>query len=421
MKTYKTFLAEANVAKLKHLEHITEAILFLGFDGARQAIEILRSLRDSLSGKSNERVKTSLKWDGAPSVIFGIDPSDGQFFVGTKGVFAQHPKLVKSEEDLDEHGYSGPVRDKLSACLQYLPEIMRDDGIYQGDLMFTSGDVSRETIDGKNYLTFTPNTITYAVPEDSNIANDIQNKQVGIVIHTYYEGDSLDNMTARAGEARSDMFQSSNNVWFDDPEIKDLSGNALMTASETMEVTRYLSNAGKTFQQMNKRSVNNLLQAFDELPSSASGAKFQTFMNRLVRSNRIPKPGESRKIAQEYRDYLFDYWDNKVIAKLKSDAGREKKQQFFDEWIKRIDFEVLAQIIEFMSWVDMAKLFILDKYEDGIDSLDTFVWDGSGYKVTKGEGLVVVDKLSGNTWKITDRLEFNRLNFTIPKNWGKGK
>ena len=41
MKKYWWFLSEANIAQLKHLEHLPEAILTLGYDGAKESIEVL--------------------------------------------------------------------------------------------------------------------------------------------------------------------------------------------------------------------------------------------------------------------------------------------------------------------------------------------------------------------------------------------
>ena len=85
------------------------------------------------------------KWDGAPAVICGIDPADGEFFVGTKGVFAQEPKAAKTQSDV-QRMYDGVLAQKLSTCLTYLKPVVRR-GILQGDLLFTN-DKSFEQIDG---------------------------------------------------------------------------------------------------------------------------------------------------------------------------------------------------------------------------------------------------------------------------------
>lgn len=412
MKTYSKFLTEANIKQLRHLTHIEEAILHLGFQGARESIEILRSIRDSLAGGATETNNTSVKYDGAPALIFGIDPADGQFFVGTKGVFAKTPKLVKSKDDLAKFGYQGELANKLSIALEHFPKL-GVKGVVQGDMMFTQDDLQTEKIDGSSYVTFTPNTLTYAIPADSDLAKRIRRAKIGIVLHTEYHGkESLENLVATPGQVDISNLNDTPDVWYDDPYIKDVSGTATLTQSETLEVTRYLSGAGKVFQSMSKREIENLFEHFEKLPKSAVGIKLDTFINNLVRNDRLPQPGKGTKLANEYLSYMKSYWDERVIAKLKTEKKRQEKREFFDEWISGVDFKAIAKILNFMAYVNEAKQLILQKLNQGLDSMKTFVWTGDGYRVTSGEGFVISDKMSGNTWKIVDRLEFSKLNFS---------
>ena len=114
--------AAGRPGKNLHLEHIEDEILNFGVLGGRAAINFIQSLRDMFAGQSKGKVDISVKWDGAPAIFAGTDPEDGKFFVGTKGVFAKNPKLVKSKSDLDKHGYSGGLRDKLQIALTNLPK-----------------------------------------------------------------------------------------------------------------------------------------------------------------------------------------------------------------------------------------------------------------------------------------------------------
>ena len=93
MKTLSNYLTEGAAGKNLHLEHIEDEILNYGVPGGRGAINFVRSLRDMLGGQVRKAVNVSVKWDGAPAIIAGIDPADGKFFVGTKGVFAKTPKI----------------------------------------------------------------------------------------------------------------------------------------------------------------------------------------------------------------------------------------------------------------------------------------------------------------------------------------
>ena len=84
---------------------------------------------------------------------------------------------------------------KLRSALRWLKKL-GITGILQGDLLFTQGDLKKETIDGQKYITFQPNTIKYAVPSESALARKMSTAQVGIVFHTAYTGDSIQNLTA---------------------------------------------------------------------------------------------------------------------------------------------------------------------------------------------------------------------------------
>ena len=170
-----------------HLEHIEDEVLNRGVNGARDAINFLQSLRDMLAGHAESRVNLTTKWDGAPAVFCGINPDNGKFFVGTKGVFNANPKLNYTDEDIDNNHPSEGLNAKLKIALRYLPKL-GIKGVLQGDMMFARGDIQDKTIDGVDYITFQPNTIVYAVPADSKLAQSMRAAQMGIVFHTSYTG-----------------------------------------------------------------------------------------------------------------------------------------------------------------------------------------------------------------------------------------
>ena len=99
------------------MTHIEDLIIDGGVSGARQAILALRSLRDMLSGSSNSSVDVTVKWDGAPAVFAGEDPSDGQFFVAKKGIFNANPKVYKSEAEV-RNDTSGDLIQEIKDCIQ---------------------------------------------------------------------------------------------------------------------------------------------------------------------------------------------------------------------------------------------------------------------------------------------------------------
>ena len=89
----------------------------------------------------------SVKYDGAPAIVWGTNPATGNFFVGTKSVFNKKKiKINECHADIDQN-HDGNVADILHACLDNLPD---HDGIIQGDFIGFGGEQE-----------YTPNTITY--------------------------------------------------------------------------------------------------------------------------------------------------------------------------------------------------------------------------------------------------------------------
>ena len=89
-------------AKNTHMEHIEDLIFNKGVDGARQAINFIRDIRDTLSGHTSTTQNITVKWDGAPAIFVGVDPEDGKYFVAKKGLFAKTPKMYKSKADMKD-------------------------------------------------------------------------------------------------------------------------------------------------------------------------------------------------------------------------------------------------------------------------------------------------------------------------------
>jgi hypothetical protein len=68
-------------------------------------------------------------------------------------------------------------------------------------------------IDDQSYITFHPNTIVYAIPEKSELAQTILRSKVGVVWHTVYRGKSFETMSASFGEKISGTLKKVNSVW----------------------------------------------------------------------------------------------------------------------------------------------------------------------------------------------------------------
>jgi len=405
MENFSNYITEQ---KNTHMTHIEDKVIYGGVNGTRQAILALRELRDMLRGEHDGSV--SVKWDGAPAIFAGIDPSDGKFFVAKKGIFNKNPKVYKTPADVDADT-SGDLADKLRTALKLLPALGIKD-VVQGDFLYGPGDVKKKKINGEEYLTFHPNTIVYAVPSKSPGAAAIKKSKIGIVWHTTYKGNTFPSMRASYGVDVS-KFKSTRAVWSQDAMLRDLT-NVTMSKSDTEKVNEYLSQAGKLFNQISGSTLRTLEKS-DEL-----SRLIETFNNTYVRKGQVV--GDTgRHVSQLIRWIKLRY--AKEISSRKSERGKKAQQQRLDnilEFFSTSNKVGLKKIFDLQKLIVLAKLKLINTLNK-LSKVKTFVRTGNGYKVTGEEGYVAIDKLGGDAVKIVDRMEFSYNNFSpdILKGWDK--
>ena len=414
MISFKDLLTEDKGGKNLHLEHLEDEIINYGVDGGRAAINFLRSLRNMLAGGCRSSVNMTVKWDGAPAIFAGIDPEDGKFFVAKKSVFNVSPKLYKTNAEIDAD-LSGALNAKFKIALKEFSKL-GITGVLQGDLMFTD-DVEKSTIDGSGYYTFQPNTIVYAVPVDSVLGKTIKKAKIGVVWHTTYTGDALQDMKASFGANISSLSKSSS-VWMDDATYKDASGKATFTEAETEKVTAVLSQVGKTFQKINAGQLTSFLKLQESMTGAIVGASLKTYNNSKVRAGeKITNPMAH---AKGYETWVWDSIQ-KQIDKAKSPAGKKKYENIQKEYGREVKKYTrnLIQVITFQNLLVDAKMQIVQKLNSVKGLTDTFIKTKNGFKVTNPEGYVAIDRVSGGAVKLVDRMEFSFNNFTAIKAWDK--
>lgn len=172
----------------KHLEHPEDSILTGDL-----------SVLDWFVNPGN----LSVKIDGAPAIVWGIDPACGEFFVGTKAVFNKKKiRIAHNHEEIDLF-YEGNVANILHACFDYLPRL---ETIYQGDFVGFGGDTE-----------YKPNTITYKF-------GDVVSQKIIIAPHTCYYAKS----DLRDAEAFPDR-----SIWTDTETVKFVKPDAYILHNQT--------------------------------------------------------------------------------------------------------------------------------------------------------------------------------------------
>ena len=407
MYSFKQYL---NEAKNTHLEHLEDEIINNGYQGGINAIEFLKSIRNMLVGSSRRKLNLSVKWDGAPAVFCGVNPENGKFFVGSKSVFNVTPKINYTQSDIRKN-HSGGLVDKLSICLKELPKLgIR--GVVQGDLLFTPGDIKKVSIRGEDAIAFTPNTITYAVPENTDLARKIMRAKLGIIFHTTYNGRKMANLKASFG-VNVNRFAKTPAVFFDDASYKDASGVATFTTTESDQYDSMIRMAmgslgkGKRILELLRRQTNLL----------SVGARLKIFFNTKIRDGQTI--ANVKNLQSEFRKYYASVLDDEMSTKKTANA-KKKYEMIRNDGLRFIDSNENDIYFAIASYVTLQRVknFLVSKMNQ-IKSIGTFLQKGNGFEVTNPEGYVAVDRL-GNAVKLVDRLEFSTANFNIAKNWIKG-
>ena len=123
----------------------------------------------------------SVKIDGSPAIVWGTNPDNGKFFVGTKSVFnKKNPKINYSIDDICENHKDYGLQSILIRCFNCLPRTNETPfQVFQGDFIGVGG-----------YRDYKPNAISYTF-------DTVMNGGVIVAPHTYYKGNVLKDMNAK--------------------------------------------------------------------------------------------------------------------------------------------------------------------------------------------------------------------------------
>jgi hypothetical protein len=399
----------SNIKQLKHLEHLEDEMLNYGVEGCEAAVSFLKELRKML-GQQESGGFMQTKWDGAPSVVCGVDPMSGVFFVGTKSVFNKtEPKMCATEGAVDEY-YSGDLAEKLKFSLRYFSKL-GIKGVIQGDLLFTDSTRNTETVDGERLYTFRPNTITYGIPTDHDIGKEVGRAKIGVVFHTHYTGESLGEMQARAGAP----IRSFNKI----PEVAVIDNDTPMhrvgfSTAEIAKFDRYIAKIERMCQICGP-FLDDLVDNFGTTGDSKfhiSSYLKQFFNSEIKNARSVTNIDETiNELVNFYHDKM-----SKELAKIKTVDNLTKKRNL----VYKSENYLLDNVYKFKTMIALykelqaVKQMVIDKL-DHLEEFRTFVQTDNGYKVTTPEGYVL--HKDGSMIKFVNRMEFAYNNFTIQKQW----
>lgn len=377
---------EANEAKLKHLEHLEDHPINAGQEGVAHALNNLQDVHRKLRGRNND-TKITMKYDGSPSVVFGHHPENGKFFVASKSAFNKNPKLNYTEADIEKnHGHAPGLVEKLKAALHHLPKVVPPRGVYQGDIMHTKGDVKEEG--GKVH--FTPNTITYSAPKNSQHGKAAANSKIGVALHTAYRGDNLEDMKAQYAPDLSHFGHH-----------KDVH---LISTEHNLDKIKYSPEQQAKFNEHYKMAVRAARHIPPEGHEAVAGHRLplKTYINSTVRDESTPTV---EGFMKHYKNAHQKGIDKVKTEKAKQAKTVEMQRALQDIHDNREHFENTLQLHKHLQGAKDVLTHALASHAEFGHSING--------KKSKPEGFVVVR--NNRPTKFVDRAEFSRANFNKDK------
>ena len=273
-----------------------------------------------------------------------------------------------------------------------------------------------QTIDGTTeyFVTFQPNTIHVCSRRSSQtLGKEIASAKLGIVFHTTYTGDSIENLSASFG-ANTSKLGHSKDVWVDDASYKDVSGKGSMTAKETLKLTQTLSMTGKQFHQIKRPTLQKFMKVQETIAKKGAGATYKTYCNTLIRQ------GKFNPTYAGYMKHFENYWRDKVVAKVKMEKTKQIKKEIGEQLYNELRGmkKFIEALTSFMLHLVVAKQLIIVAL-NRVKSIGTFRKDlQQDFQTVNPEGYVAIDN-DGKAVKLVDRMEFSLNNFTVAKDWDK--
>ena len=167
------------------IQHAEDLILFDGHQGALKAIDMLKNIAGGKQG-------VSIKWDGSPAVVFGINPNNEFIFTDKAGFNAKNydgkstnpddlesmiMNRAKDESKRKSYAqYSMKMKQAFPTVQQSMPDNFQ--GYFVGDMLY----FQQPTKKGNRFI-FKPNVVEYSVDSNSDIGKRIANSKVAVVVH----------------------------------------------------------------------------------------------------------------------------------------------------------------------------------------------------------------------------------------------
>ena len=261
------------------LDDIEAQVIQDGPRGATKAINTLKKIAKKMSPAGRLTIRNN--WIGGQEVVCGIDPSDGNFFVGTQTALSNKPVVAKNSSDV-QRLFSGVDAKGLSVALRYLKNVVTKD-VMAGNILFTNNK-STSIVDGESMITFAPSSVRYVAPIDSEIGKEINGSAMGVVFRSKFVGSSLSSM---------------NKVDFDETDTND-------TSSVFIAKDGFVNASGLIkFTPDEYNGLMSAILAAERNERRSSGV-----------TTKIKRQVKTIDLADEFQDFMSDYFKRRATPNV---------------------------------------------------------------------------------------------------------
>jgi hypothetical protein len=382
MINFKHFIVEENTTsktnKIKtDVHHVEDRVIHGGNEGVGIAAQHLDDMHDILLGKDSTS-SVSHQYDGMP-LVFGHHPETGKFFVSTDSGLNKNPKINYTEADIKKnHGNSSDAK-RLKAGLDHLPKIMpRNGGVYRSDMLYSKQDLTNK----KGNYVFKPRDIEYSIPKDTPHGKTIKNAQIGVSVHTQYNGgrelSKMDSFPISIEQKQK--FQQHPDVHNIDNAINVNPSN--YTPEEQRAFLTHKELAKQTYGKIKPEALETL---------DGYGPTLQNHIDDMIKNDGIPD-------TQSYIGHLTNI-NNRTIDKTKVKSNIDKKIQKHADDMKNItdNSQNIDKALELHGHLQRAKDVLLGVMHKNND----FSHNINGIP-TSSKSAVITDK-DGNSSKLENR------------------
>ena len=397
MISFTSFLTEEAASEggqLKHIHHAEDRPLMHGHAGFEHAYGALQQAHEHIKSGSKSSNLT-MKYDGSPSIVFGHHPSNGKFFVATKGAFIKNPKINHTEKDIEKnHGHAPGLVKTLKHALKHLPKVTPKTGVYQGDVMHHEDSKHLHEgfiVEAKgSKVSFTPNTITYTAHGDE--AKKAKRSKFGVVVHQKYS----DDMKHASPHVDHENFKEHPDVHMHGAEHD--TSKVHHSAENEHEFHKHM----KAAKDIHDTHGHKMYGAVHHAHGGETG-HLATYINHTVRHDEVPH-------VKGFQAHLYNQHE-KMASKVKSDKSKNEKHTEGEQQIKHVEKnkEHYGNLFSMHHHLHQAKNALVKSLETHEGKYEHHI---SGKK-SKPEGFVVNHKPEGGKeepTKLVNRAEFAKSN-----------